>query len=837
MIRRNIAIRTAIAVLWTGICIMFFALFSSSSSALSGSEFNAGRIIDDAVFYSAGAMNTNQIQTFLNSKVPSCDTNGTQMYNASQTRAQWAAANGRPLPPYTCLKDYAQNVPTVTNGGSDLCKTSISGGTKSAAQIIYDVGQACGINPQVLIVLLQKEQSLVTDDWPWPVQYQSATGYGCPDTAPCDAEFYGFFNQVYQAAKAFRRYEANPNSYNYKAARNNFIYYNPNLSGCGGSNVYIQNQATASLYIYTPYQPNTAALNNLYGSGDSCSAYGNRNFWRMFNDWFGSTFAPSYSWAPWGITVFTDASKTASSTTANMTPGSRVYAQIKIRNTGNQTWSSSSANPMRLGTARPIERQSMFCDTSWLSCSRPAGMLESSVAPNAVATFEFWLKAPMNGANVNEYFVPVVEGIAWLQDNGLHYPIISQPATFTWDTAGITVFSDASKSLPSTTANMAPGSRVYAQIKIRNTGNQTWSNSGANPMRIGTGRPLERLSVFCDNTWLSCSRPTTMLESSVAPNAVATFEFWLKAPMNGANVNEYFNPVIEGFMWLQDKGLHYPVTSQAATYNWELAGITAFTDGTKSVNTSTANLAPGARVYAQIKIRNTGNQTWSSSGANPLRIGTGKPLERQSAYCDPSWLSCSRPTTMIESSVGSNQVATFEFWLKIPMQATSQNEHFVPVIEGLMWLQDRGMHYPITSQTPSYSWDLLTQYAFTDATKTVPRNLSTLQAGDKAYIGFTVRNTGNVTWSNFGSNPVRVGTIDPVERASIFAPGSSWIGASRPTSSIESTVSPNGLATFEFWITTPSGVTGAFNERFGLVVEGKSWLNDDNLSFNTSIIP
>ncbi len=30
-------------------------------------------------------------------------------------------------------------------------------------------------------------------------------------------------------------------------------------------------------------------MNNLYGTGDGCSAYGNRNFWRMYTDWFGST--------------------------------------------------------------------------------------------------------------------------------------------------------------------------------------------------------------------------------------------------------------------------------------------------------------------------------------------------------------------------------------------------------------------------------------------------------------------------------------------------------------------------------------------------------------------
>lgn len=269
---------------------IFMVISTSSAKALSGSQFNAGRIIDDAIFYNSSSMSVNQIQAFLNSKVPTCDTNGTQLYSGSTTRGQYGAAHGHP-PPYTCLKSYSQTIPSVINSGSDLCGGSISGGTKSSAQLIYDVSRACDINPQVMIVLLQKEQSLVTDSWPWSIQYRSATGYGCPDTAPCDSQYYGFFNQLYQAAQAYKRYAANPTDYNYRYGRNNTILWNPS-SACGTSTVYIQNQATASLYIYTPYRPNQAALNNLYGTGDSCSSYGNRNFWRLFNDWFGPTLGP-----------------------------------------------------------------------------------------------------------------------------------------------------------------------------------------------------------------------------------------------------------------------------------------------------------------------------------------------------------------------------------------------------------------------------------------------------------------------------------------------------------------------------------------------------------------
>lgn len=272
---RSFIARSSELTLVTVIGAILVLPFASIASALSGSDFHPGRIIDNAVFYNNDAMSTDQIQSFLNNKVPNCDTYGTQIYSGTTTRAQYGTSRGYP-PPYICLKDYSEN-------------------GVGAAQIIKNAAQAYGINPQVLLVTLQKESSLVTDDWPWPSQYKTAMGYGCPDTgsnnsANCDSQYYGFTNQVTNAAKQFRRYATSPNSFNFISGATVNIQYNPNVS-CGSGSVYIENQATASLYNYTPYQPNGAALNNLYGTGDSCSAYGNRNFWRIFNEWFGSTYS------------------------------------------------------------------------------------------------------------------------------------------------------------------------------------------------------------------------------------------------------------------------------------------------------------------------------------------------------------------------------------------------------------------------------------------------------------------------------------------------------------------------------------------------------------------
>jgi hypothetical protein len=249
---------------------------SPSADAAVGSDFTAGNIIDDAVFYNSSAMDANAVQSFLNARVSTC-------------------ASG-----VTCLKDYRQ---TTDNRPADkYCNGYTGRANESAAQIIDNVARSCGISQQVLLVLLEKEQGLVSSRSPSAWNYSAATGQGCPDTAPCDSATAGFFYQVYYAGRQYEIYRLNPTLWGYQAGRWNNILYSPYADrNCGSARVFIENQATAALYIYTPYTPNAAALNNMYGTGDACSSYGNRNFWRLFTDWFGSTHVPANPDGPFGI--------------------------------------------------------------------------------------------------------------------------------------------------------------------------------------------------------------------------------------------------------------------------------------------------------------------------------------------------------------------------------------------------------------------------------------------------------------------------------------------------------------------------------------------------------
>ena len=250
----------------------------AAEAAPPGSAFDPGLIISDSVFFDFGSMTLESIQEFLDSRVTDCRATD---------------------PALDCLKDYLSDIPeTPATGPGEVgpCAAIQAKTGATAAEIIFAISQACGINPKVLIVTLQKEQGLVSSTRPTAYMYRAAMGFGCPDADPgiCGKVFVGLFNQLFRAAKQFRWYGNPEGSFTYwKPGRTVAMRFNPR-SSCGTKSFLLQNQATANLYYYTPYTPNDAALNNLYGSGDSCSAYGNRNFWRFYHDWFGSPIGGGY---------------------------------------------------------------------------------------------------------------------------------------------------------------------------------------------------------------------------------------------------------------------------------------------------------------------------------------------------------------------------------------------------------------------------------------------------------------------------------------------------------------------------------------------------------------
>jgi hypothetical protein len=133
----------------------------------------------------------------------------------------------------------------------------------SIPQLIYETAQMYKVNPRYALVLLQKEQSLITEDSPTQGQLNWATGYGCPDSGGCNPKYQGLGNQIDWGVGAIRFYLDNPNQFKYQVGKTYTI---------DGQSVTIQNDATRALYTYTPH------------------LHGNENLARIWTDWFSENY-------------------------------------------------------------------------------------------------------------------------------------------------------------------------------------------------------------------------------------------------------------------------------------------------------------------------------------------------------------------------------------------------------------------------------------------------------------------------------------------------------------------------------------------------------------------
>lgn len=234
-----------------------------AGAGLVARGFDPGNIIPDQVFYDASAMSEQQIRSFI-------------------------AAQGTGCVGELCLK---QRTWTLEPGqADDYCAAYPGGADLDAAAILSQLSTACRVNPQVMLVTLQKESSLLDRPTPTEATYDAAFGWHCPDVdgaAACDPAYRGFVTQAAGMAKQWSRYRVSPENYQYRSGRTYQIAWDVDPQ-CGSAPVTMRNAATASLYNYTPYQPNAASLAAYPGEGDQCSSYGIRNFWFLFQGYFGS---------------------------------------------------------------------------------------------------------------------------------------------------------------------------------------------------------------------------------------------------------------------------------------------------------------------------------------------------------------------------------------------------------------------------------------------------------------------------------------------------------------------------------------------------------------------
>lgn len=240
---------------------------------------------------------------------------------------------------------------------------------------------------------------------------------------------------------------------------------------------------------------------------------------------------------------------------------------VQIKNTGDVEWSNSSVSAVKIGTAGPLDRRSVFYEQDWLSKNRITTS-DAKISPNEIGRFNFSIAAPEKVGNYVEKFGVVIEGLSWLDGVEFQLNIKVEPAIYS-----------ASFVAKSENPVITPGEEAIMWVDLLNEGNTIWLNTGDRTAKLGTAEPLDGESKFNHETWLSPNR-ITMVDKETGPGGIGRFTFTIKAPEEIGTYTEKIRPVIEYVTWMEDLDIKWDiiVNEELVLINSIRVGLSATTE-------------------------------------------------------------------------------------------------------------------------------------------------------------------------------------------------------------------------------------------------------------------
>ena len=214
-------------------------------------------------------------------------------------------------------------------------------------------------------------------------------------------------------------------------------------------------------------------------------------------------------------------------------PGQTFTVTITMKNEGTTAWTNTGANPYKLGSQSPQD------NFTW--GTNRVLMPSSPVNPGQTVTFSFPATAPLTAGSYTFAWKMVHEGVQWFG------------STFS---TTINVGNSASVVSANVSTTVATGATFAATITMKNNGGTAWTNTGANPYRLGSQSPQDNTTWGTNRAWLATSpinpsNSVTITFTARAPNTVGTFAFsWkmLQEPSNyfGATFTTNISVVLPG---------------------------------------------------------------------------------------------------------------------------------------------------------------------------------------------------------------------------------------------------------------------------------------------------
>jgi len=228
--------------------------------------------------------------------------------------------------------------------------------------------------------------------------------------------------------------------------------------------------------------------------------------------------------------------------------GTTTSYTVRFKNIGTETWvRGAAARQVNLGVVNDSFAYTELA-SGWLSGNRVATTVEPMVPPGAIGTFAFTLRAPVNLGTYDLPLRPVVDGVTWLEHQGVFVRLVSDQG---WHGKWVS---------QSANPTLAPGATSSdLTVTIQNTGTKTWTKGVlGQEARLGIKND-DRTWASLAVSWLSPDRVAAQAEATVARGQNATFTFKVRAPQTPSIYVLALRPVIDGVTWLEDEGVFVSV--------------------------------------------------------------------------------------------------------------------------------------------------------------------------------------------------------------------------------------------------------------------------------------
>ncbi|MFH0837894.1 MAG: SpoIID/LytB domain-containing protein, partial [Patescibacteria group bacterium] len=229
------------------------------------------------------------------------------------------------------------------------------------------------------------------------------------------------------------------------------------------------------------------------------------------------------------------------------------------------------------------------------------------------------------------------------------------------------------------------------------------------------------------------------------------------------------------------------------------------------------SLNPGQRKSVTIKFRNTGTKTWDSTTWMHVALNNDPNARVVPVVEDKAFVA----SDLQEDSVAPGKTGTFTVEVEGGFKAGHYAFQVSPVVNGRYKISRASKYISFKVEAPKYDYEVITHQ--------FPKG--TVFQGQKILATVELKNTGNVTWRNYGNNAITLGASEPKDRASIFIKDN----PSRIGYMIDSEVAPGETGHFALNLSVPEDREGEVIERFTPVIENVQWLADKALGFKVTI--